>query len=229
MRVVVPLKRGYIYVIIRLPVTAGPIIMAHLIGHTSRQSSRTRPNGSPFQTAELCSSDTCRRHRRYNAEFRLPTWWRVWFPRGVKRRFLVTASTVALTTGALILTSCSTPQTRISEHPDLYHSLSHRDQALVGQGQVRIGMSRTAVWLAWGSPDRKVVANIGGGPRETWAYIYYVTYPYYPGYGPWGPYLGAPLYDPFYYSDIPPTIHYPGKIVTFANGRVVAFRYVASH
>jgi hypothetical protein len=90
-------------------------------------------------------------------------------------------------------------------------------------------MSRTAVWLAWGSPDRKVVGNIGGGPRETWLYIYYVTYPYYPGYGPWDPYLGAPLYDPFYYSDIPPNIPYPGKVVTFANGRVVAFRYVASH
>ena len=147
----------------------------------------------------------------------------------MKRRFLVEASTFALAIGALILASCSTPQTRISEHPDLYQSLSHRDQALVGQGQVRIGMSRTAVWLAWGSPDRKIVGNMGGGPTETWAYIYYVTYPYYPGYGPWGPYLGAPLYDPFYYSDIPPTIPYPGKIVTFASGRVVAFRYVASH
>jgi hypothetical protein len=147
----------------------------------------------------------------------------------MKRRFFVAASTLALTTGALILTSCSTPQTRISEHPDLYQSLSHRDQSLVGQGQVRIGMSRTAVWLAWGSPDRKIVGNMGAGRTETWAYIYYVTYPYYPGYGPWDPYLGAPLYDPFYYSDIPPSIPYPGKVVTFANGRVVAFRYLASH
>jgi len=80
MCVVVPLKRGSMYVTIRLPATAGPIIMAHLIGHTSRQSSRTRPKGSPSQTAELCSSGTCRRHRRCNAEFGLPTPWRVWFP-----------------------------------------------------------------------------------------------------------------------------------------------------
>ena len=90
-------------------------------------------------------------------------------------------------------------------------------------------MSRTAVWLAWGSPDRKVVGNMGRGPTETWLYIYYVTYPYYPGYGPWDPYLGAPLYDPFFYWDVPPTVPYPGKVVTFANGRVVAFRYLASH
>jgi outer membrane protein assembly factor BamE (lipoprotein component of BamABCDE complex) len=137
----------------------------------------------------------------------------------MKRRFFVAASTLALTTGALILTSCSTPQTRISEHPDLYQSLSHRDQSLVGQGQVRIGMSRTAVWLAWGSPDRKIVGNMGGGPTETWLYIYYVTYPYYPSYGPWSPW--AYVGDPFYYSFIPSSIPYPGKVVTFANGRVV--------
>src|SRR6266513_1047083 len=103
----------------------------------------------------------------------------------MKRRFLVEASTFALATGALILTSCSTPQTRISEHPELYQSLSHRDQSLVGQGQVRIGMSRTAVWLAWGSADRKIVGNMGGGPTETWIYTYYATYPYYPYYARW--------------------------------------------
>jgi hypothetical protein len=142
----------------------------------------------------------------------------------MKRRFFLRASTLGLVTGVLVLTSCSTPQTRISEHPDLYQTLSHRDQALVGQGQVRIGMSRTAVWLAWGSPDRKIVGNMGGGPRETWIYIYYAMYPYYPPYEPW-----APWDEPFYYSYIPPSIPYPGKVVTFANGRVVSFHYLVTH
>jgi hypothetical protein len=144
------------------------------------------------------------------------------------RRFLLRASTLVLATGALILSSCSTPQTRISEHPDLYQSLLPRDQALVSQGQIRTGMSQTAVWLAWSSPDRKVVGNMGAGKSETWAYIYYATYPC-PCYGPWDPYFGAPLYYSFYDSDLPPSIPYPEKIVTFANGRVVAFQYVASH
>src|SRR6478672_9401002 len=108
----------------------------------------------------------------------------VWFARGMRRRFFLRASTFALAAGTLILTGCSTPETRISEHPDLYQSLSHRDQALASQGEIRIGMSRTAVWLAWGSPDRKIVGNMGGGPTETWIYIYYATYPYYPPYGP---------------------------------------------
>jgi hypothetical protein len=147
----------------------------------------------------------------------------------MKRRFLLRASRLGFATGALILTSCSTPQTRISEHPDLYQTLSHRDQALVSQGQIRTGMSRSAVWLAWGSPDRKIVANMGAGRRETWIYIYYATYPCYPCYGPWDPYFGAPLYYPSYDWDIPPSIPYPGKAVTFANGRVVVFQYLTSH
>ena len=93
----------------------------------------------------------------------------------MKRWFFLRASTLGCRDGHAVLTSCSTPQTRISEHPDLYQSLSHRDQALVNQGQIRIGMSRTAVWLAWGSPDRKIVGNMGGGPTETWVYTYYAT------------------------------------------------------
>jgi hypothetical protein len=145
----------------------------------------------------------------------------------MKRRFFVRASTLGLATAAIVLTSCSTPETRISDHPDLYQSLSHRDQALATQGQIRIGMSRTAVWLAWGSPDRKILGNMGGGPTETWVYVYYATYSYYP-FAPLDEYFGAPLYDPFCYSWFPPSLPYPGKVVTFAHGRVASFQYVTS-
>ena len=146
----------------------------------------------------------------------------------MKRRFLLRILTLGLVVAALILTSCSTPETRISEHPDLYQSLSHRDQALVTQGKIRAGMSRTAAWLAWGSPDRKIVGNMGGNPIETWVYTYYATYAYYPYCGPWDPYFGAPLYQPFCDSCFPPSIPYPGKVVTFAKGRIVSFHYIAS-
>jgi hypothetical protein len=142
----------------------------------------------------------------------------------MKRRFFVRASALVIAMGTLLLSSCSTPQTRISENPNLYQSLSQKDQALVGLGHIRMGMSRTAVWLAWGSPDRKIVGNMGGGTTETWLYIYYATY--YPPYGPWG-YFGDPFYDPFYYSYMP-SIPYPAKVVTFARGRVVSYQYVAS-
>jgi len=146
----------------------------------------------------------------------------------MKRCSFLRATAPAVAAGALILTSCSTPQTRISDHPDLYQSLSRRDQALVSQEQIRIGMSRTAVWLAWGSPDRKIIGNMGGGTTETWVYTYYASYPYYP-YEPLDEYFGAPLYDPFCYSWFPPSIPYPGKLVTFAHGKAVSFQYVTSH
>src|SRR4026207_680020 len=106
----------------------------------------------------------------------------------MSRRLSSGASVLGIATVVLILTSCSTPQTRISDHPDLYQGLSSRDQALVSQGQIRYGMSRNAVWLAWGSPDSKVIGNMRGHSTETWVYVYYVTYPYYyPYYGPYGP------------------------------------------
>ncbi|HXO94670.1 MAG TPA: hypothetical protein VN825_11070 [Candidatus Acidoferrum sp.] len=89
-------------------------------------------------------------------------------------------------------------------------------------------MSRTAVWLAWGSPDRKIIGNMGGGPTETWVYVYYATCPYYP-FEPLDEYFGAPLYDPFCYSWFPPSIPFPGKLVTFAHGKAVSFQYVTSH
>ena len=37
-------------------------------------------------------------------------------------------------------------------------------------------------------------------------------------------FIGDPFYDPFYYSYIPPSIPYPYRTVTFANGRVVSFQ-----
>jgi hypothetical protein len=138
----------------------------------------------------------------------------------MKRRFFRGVSTLGLATGALILASCSTPQTRISDHPDLYLHLSRRDQALVGQERIRTGMSRNAVWLAWGSPDRKILAHTQGRATEVWIYISLMTYPYYP-YG----YPYTDLYDPFWYADVAPAIPYPSRVVIFRNGRVVAFQY----
>src|SRR5437870_652587 len=156
------------------------------------------------------------------------------------RQFLARTLTFGIIASALILASCSTTETRISGHPEIYQTLSPSNQALVSQGQIRAGMSQGAVWLAWGSPDRKIVGNMRGRPTETWIYVNYATYPY-PYYGPYGPgfgygfgfsgvgfvgrhhhggrsfvFFGDPFYDPFYYSYIPPSIPYPTKTVTFA-------------
>lgn len=151
------------------------------------------------------------------------------------------------------LTSCETLDNRISEHSDMFNSLSARDQALVRQGQIRSGMSTNAVWLAWGSANAKTVGEMRGHPTETWIYTTYryapygsAYYPYY-GYGPyWGAgfgfgvgvarfhhgrrfaFYGDPFYDPFYYSYIPPTIEVPYRVVTFSSGRVISFQVLSS-
>jgi hypothetical protein len=119
--------------------------------------------------------------------------------------------------GALLFTSCGTPGTRISQHPDVYQRLSSQDQALVSQGQIRLGMSMDAVWLAWGTPEQKIPGYGRGRPTETWVYLRYDTPP---SYG--GPYY----YGPFDWSYIPPKFPYPSKGVTFASGRVVFFRHL---
>ena len=152
----------------------------------------------------------------------------------------------------LCLTSCETLENRISEHQDMFNSLSPRDQALVRESKIRSGMSMNAVWLAWGSPEQKTYGEMRGKATETWIYVenryapygsaYYPYYGYGRGFGPgfYGGFgaarfhghhrfvfYGDPFYDPFYYSYIPPTISMPYRTVTFSNGHVMSFQYLA--
>ena len=55
---------------------------------------------------------------------------------------------------AFFLASCSTIESPIKSSPQLYGSLSPAAQALVRQGQIREGMPKAAVFLAWGNPNR---------------------------------------------------------------------------
>ncbi len=173
----------------------------------------------------------------------------------MKCRFLSWALLTTAAAGALFFGGCSTPESRISDHRDLYDSLPARQQQLVAQGQIAGGMSRNAVWLAWGAPEQKVNGYARGNTTENWVYYTTTTYPYGYGYGyggfgygPWGygypgfwgggvgvfrthhgrrfAVFGDPFYDPFYYSYLPPTVSYPYKAVTFVNGRVVEFQHM---
>jgi hypothetical protein len=163
----------------------------------------------------------------------------------MKRQIYLRALTLCLSASALILPGCSTTETRISDHPEIFQTLSPRDQELVKAGKIREGMSQNAVWVAWGSPDQKATGVARGNPVETWIYNEYTyanaPYPY--PYGPFGyggyfggriafhrhgahrfAIIGDPFYDPFYYSYIPPRVAYPSKTVTFQNGRVVSIQ-----
>jgi hypothetical protein len=167
----------------------------------------------------------------------------------MKRSILPGALAFGVAVSTFIMTSCETTENRISKHPEIYQGLSANDQALVSRGQIRPGMSQNAVWMAWGSPERKIMGNMRGQATETWIYITYQTapYPYGGPYGRWGwgygfgpgvafvrthhhgrgfVFFGDPFYDPFFYAYVPPSIPVPSKTVTFVNGRVVSFQYM---
>jgi hypothetical protein len=144
---------------------------------------------------------------------------------------------------AIALPGCSTVETRIADHPDLFQRLSPHDQQLVREGRIRDGMSMEGVWLAWGGPNQKGQGFARGKQVETWIYNEYV-YPHHPY--PYGPYgyggywgggvvfhsyhhrrfavYGDPYFDPFFYGYVTPSVPYPAKTVTFTNGRVVSLQ-----
>ena len=81
---------------------------------------------------------------------------------GMKRQILSGALIIGAAAGAFLITSCETTADRISKNPEIYQRLSAQGPGAGSQGQIRPGMSQNAVWLAWGSPDRKIVGNMGG-------------------------------------------------------------------
>jgi hypothetical protein len=116
----------------------------------------------------------------------------------MKFRFQSWALLTSVTACTLFVGGCSTPQSRISDHPDLYNGLPARQQQLVTQGQIAPGMSKNAVWLAWGAPEQKVNGYARGTATETWIYYTTTTYPGY-GYGyPYG--YGRFGYGPYGYG-----------------------------
>ena len=153
--------------------------------------------------------------------------------------------------GAFLLSSCATTDYRISRYPQLYQSLSPDEQALVQQGRIREGMSQDAVFLAWGSPEQRMVGRSRGRPVETW--IYTTSYPGYSpyygagfgyGYGYGGFYGGGyfrhrgpwryhhfgfydPFYDPFYHDRFD-FVRVPSRVVSFQGGRVIGYQFLNS-
>ena len=141
---------------------------------------------------------------------------------------------------ALLLVQCasSTPQTRIQRNPQLYANLSTRDRQLVNRGVIREGMTRDAVFLAWGRPDSVTAGTNRGRETESWTYVGQrpvrtmsmsmgMGFGYggfgYGGFGPYGmggyPYMGggpSVMYVP-----------YTAGVVEFSSGRVVRWAATA--
>ena len=126
---------------------------------------------------------------------------------------------------SLAQVSCqtATPLTRIDQNPVMFRMLSPEHQVLVQQGRICEGMSKDAVFLAWGMPEgRPVVGQNGKVHFEKWVYTcmrpVMVERPY------WGGFYGSACRG-MYWNGGWDTAYVPEvcATVTFENGRVIAW------
>lgn len=98
---------------------------------------------------------------------------------------------LVLILAALLFSGCAsnTVEKRRAQRSAAYSGLSADDKAAVDAGQVKIGMSMDAVYIAWGKPTQIARSEGPEGAFTTW--LYYDTYlqsytywaPAYPYYG----------------------------------------------
>ena len=77
---------------------------------------------------------------------------------------------------ACALGSCQvvTPADRIGRNPVMFRTLSPEQQLRVQQGRICEGMTKDAVYLAWGNPGTPpVLGQQNGQSYEKWVYLEY--------------------------------------------------------
>ena len=73
---------------------------------------------------------------------------------------------------ALLLAACATPtiETRKRERSTAYAALPEEHRALVDQGNIKVGMSPDAVFIAWGPPSEVLESETAEGHTTVWIY-----------------------------------------------------------
>jgi hypothetical protein len=128
----------------------------------------------------------------------------------------------------LLMASCtSTVAGRIEHNPEIYTALSARHKELVQQGQIEEGMTKKAVFIAWGRPDRASRGSKSGKAFEKWSYTGYDP-TYTPGFaygaGYWGRgYRGCHYDRSFLYEPMLMYVPYEEARVEFLDGTVSAW------
>jgi hypothetical protein len=87
-------------------------------------------------------------------------------------RFTVKATLLFLLAAA-VLTSCATRSTiesRKAERAAAYSALAPETRELVDRGQIKVGMSMDAVYIAWGSPAEILQSETEAGAAMIWLY-----------------------------------------------------------
>ena len=137
----------------------------------------------------------------------------------------VMKTSLCLLLASLLLTGCatSTLQTRKQERYAAYSQLPPDQKAAVDSGQITVGMSMDAVYIAWGKPSQVLVAESSKGSTVTWLYqgTYLQEYRYwtYHGYCYGRGFHSSPYLDFDYYPR-----SYVSAEVIFENGKVKEWR-----
>ncbi len=132
-------------------------------------------------------------------------------------------------TAAVVLTlaSCASPiERRVEKNPQIFQSLSLLQRQDVQRGIVREGMSKGAVFIAWGRPARVQTGRKEGQPLERWSYNdYEPVYQNSLGFGmAFGHGCHGSFNEPLYY-ELPHIRYFPveGRAVEFKNERVIGY------
>ncbi|MEW6305268.1 MAG: hypothetical protein AB1705_17465 [Verrucomicrobiota bacterium] len=72
--------------------------------------------------------------------------------------------------GLLAGCATSTIESRRAEKSAAYAALPADQKAMVDQGQIQVGMSQDAVYIAWGQPAQTLTAQNEQGTLMTWLY-----------------------------------------------------------
>lgn len=148
---------------------------------------------------------------------------------------------LAVIATSFLVQCSSTPTTRIEKNPQLYSKLNPRDQHLVSHGLIQEGMTRDAVFLAWGRPDAVSYGVNRGRESENWTYegqrpvrSMNMNMGFgFGGFGGWGPY-GFGGWGPYGFGGFPyygggtttTYIPYTSGVAEFVNGRVVSWKSI---
>lgn len=153
----------------------------------------------------------------------------------MKTSFL-TRLCLAVTAAVLFVQCSSTPQTRIEKNPQMFAKLSPKERHLVTHGLISEGMSRDAVFLAWGRPDSVSVGVDRGRESESWTYegqrpVRSMSMGMGLGFGGWGPY-GYGGWGPYGFGGFPywnngtsvSYVPYTAGVADFVGGKVTSWK-----
>ena len=71
----------------------------------------------------------------------------------------------------LLFVGCATPEARIGKHPEIYAALPPDVQSVVKEGNIDVGFSTDAVYLALGHPDRQYQRTTDQGTATIWSFV----------------------------------------------------------